>query len=368
MSEAILNNSGDRILHNDDKEIDDTRQGRAEPQVNALYLRGLRDYLQARQMCVADFLQEFGLAESLFDAARERIPVDLYERLLIKAGRVAGDPDIGLHVGEYIRPGHFGALGFAVMACRTAAEVYRRHERYEQLVASIGRSRYQRRGDEIHLTWDTGDQLLHRAVFDETLSSWVTFARWLVNQRDHSALRISFPYPRPQDVSNHERIFCCELTFSAPHATLVFPAAFMDLPLTQSDPAFSQLMAQRADEELKLLGGGDWIALVRSQIKDLLTEGEVSLSQVALRLKLSERALQRRLQEQSLSYQQLLEDTRKRLATDYVRNDRLSLSEVAFLLGFADQSAFNRAFRQWTGETPGRWRKQLNAASNAGGA
>ena len=348
-----------RILAYHDIPFDPTRQADSQGEVNALYLRGLRDYLLRRDVAPERFLAQFGLDASVFDASRRRLSTGLYERLLVSAGEALDDADVGLHVGECIRPGHYGVLGFAVMACRVAEEVYRRHARYEQLVASIGKSRYEPEGDDqIRLTWDTGQQRLHRAVFDETLASWVTFARWLVNRQDHDATCIYFPYPRPADIREHQRIFRCPLVFDAPLTALTFPRSYLDIPLAQSDPALCRLMDQRAEAELKALGGDDWLTRVRREIMTLLAEGEVSLGRVAGRLGISERALQRRLQEQGFSYQQVLDATRQTLALKYVRDEQFSLAEVAFLLGFADQSAFNRAFRQWTGETPGHYRRQ----------
>ncbi len=345
-------------MANSDSPLDPTRQSARTGEVSALYMRGLRDYLVRRDADPEAFLKPFVLDGSIFDAPRIRLSTQLYERLLMAAGDQMQDADVGLHVGECIRPGHYGVLGFAVMACRVAEEVYRRHARYEQLVASIGVSRYEPEGDDqIRLTWDTGAQRLHRSVFDETLASWVTFARWLVSRQDHDPTCVFFPYPRPDDIAEHERIFRCPLVFDAPLAALTFPRAYLSVPLAQADPALCRIMDQRAEAELRALGGDDWMTRVRREIMALLSEGEVSLSRVAQRLEISERALQRRLQEQGFSYQQVLDATRQTLAMDYVRDDQLSLAEVAFLLGFADQSAFNRAFRQWTGQTPGRYRR-----------
>ena len=344
-------------MANDDTTIDTARQPTETPQVNALYLRGLRDYLRQRGLDVAAFMRPFGLDEELFDEPRRRLPASLYEELMVAAGQLAEDPDVGLHVGEHIRPGHYGVLGFACMACREVSEVFRRHQRYETLVANIGVSRYETRGDQMHLIWDTGTGHFHRVVFDETLASWITFARWLVSEPLAPTL-IRLPYPQPANTEEHRRIFGCDLEFGAPLAEVVFPLDYLSMPLAQSDPELSRLMDRRADVELASLGGDEWIGRVRRQIMDLLAEGEVSLGQVAKRLAISERALQRRLQERGFSYQQVLEDTRRTLAIEYVSNPTLTLAEVAFLLGFADQSAFNRAFRNWTGETPGQHRRR----------
>lgn len=344
-------------MANDDNSIDRARQVPDEPQVNALYLRGLRDYLRQRGLDTAALMARFELDEALFDEPRRRLPAGLYEQLMVAAGELAGDADVGLHVGECIRPGHYGVLGFACMACREVSEVFRRHQRYETLVANIGVSRYEAHGDQMHLIWDTGTGHFHRVVFDETLASWVTFARWLVSE-PLSPTRIRFPYPRPNNIEAHQRIFACEIEFDAPLAEVVFPVAYLSLPLAQSDPELSRLMERRAEVELASLDDDEWIGRVRRQIMDLLAEGEVSLKQVAQRLEMSERAVQRRLQERGFSYQQVLEDTRRTLALEYVSNPTLTLAEVAFLLGFADQSAFNRAFRSWTGETPGQYRRR----------
>ena len=103
--------------------------------VSGNYLRGIADYLVKRQLDVAGFLAEFDLDTQSLEDASKRIPLTLYETMLERAGQRTGDDNAGLHIGECIKPGQYGALGLSVMSCRTAAEAFERHMRYETLVS-----------------------------------------------------------------------------------------------------------------------------------------------------------------------------------------------------------------------------------------
>ena len=103
----------------------------------------------------------------------------------------------------------------------------------------------------------------------------------------------------------------------------------------------------------------EFIIAVRRCIVSLLQEGEPTLERVAARLHLSARTLHRRLAERRLRFRELLDATRRELAESYLQDGRLSLAEVALLLGYAEQSPFTHAFKRWTGSTPFDWRKRV---------
>jgi AraC-like DNA-binding protein len=150
------------------------------------------------------------------------------------------------------------------------------------------------------------------------------------------------------------------VSFGNAMTSVRFSADFLRLPIRNSDPGLKALLEQQAEAQLKALPETDQFeetlnqALIRA-----LHDGVPTLEQVALRLSMSNRTLQRRLGERGLNYQALLDRTRSELARRYLADRNLSLSEIALLLAFSEQSAFNRAFKRWYGESPRRFRRSL---------
>ncbi|MDH3762549.1 MAG: helix-turn-helix transcriptional regulator [Gammaproteobacteria bacterium] len=97
---------------------------------------------------------------------------------------------------------------------------------------------------------------------------------------------------------------------------------------------------------------------MRSRISERLPTGRIDEVEIASSINLSQRSLQRRLAEQDLSFVRLLEDTRRDLSREYVRDPQRSINEVAYLLGFSEPGNFSRAFRRWYGQTPSQYRQQ----------
>jgi AraC-like DNA-binding protein len=154
----------------------------------------------------------------------------------------------------------------------------------------------------------------------------------------------------------------CAVSFDAPATRLRLPLAALALPLRSPDPLLLEMMERQAGQHLQRVETADGFERsVRGRITRLLREGTPDVDSVAAGLHTTTRTLHRRLAERGWNYQRLLADTRHRLAEDYLANPRLQLAEIALLLGYSEQSAFNRAYRQWTGRTPLQARRAARA-------
>ena len=156
-----------------------------------------------------------------------------------------------------------------------------------------------------------------------------------------------------------EAHFGCPVRYADNCTAVMLPATLLALPLAHTDLAMRALLEQQARALALALPTADALdrALQQALVRRL-PEGEVSLARVAADLHLSVRSLQRRLQQRGLSWRLLLERTRQHLAQAYLADSALQLGEIALLLGYSEQSAFNRAWRQWTGTTPLQWRRR----------
>lgn len=335
--------------------IDKTVQMK-ESQITAAYLRGLIDYLRSKHIPTDSFLQNHGISEDQISNFLFRLPIVKFAQLLDEAEQLTGDADIGLHVGEYIKPSQYGVLGLSVMNCRNFEEAVQRHMRYENLVSNVGHCEYNIRDDEVTLTWCTDARETSRHIAEENVSSWITFARW-ISATSISPTSISFQHDTPLSVVEHQRVFRCPIEFGAPNIAITFPAHYLQLPLRQHDPSMLAMLDDYAEKLLvKLEGDNDIVQKIKAVISEHLQSGDMTLSKVASTLGMSERNLQRKLKEQQCNYQKLVDDTRKMMALKLISNSQLDFADITYLLGFSDQSTFQRNFKKWTGVTPGTYR------------
>lgn len=285
----------------------------------------------------------------------ERVPVAEFYRLL--DGLVARtDASIGVRLGRQARPGSFSALGYLAMSSRTLGEAIALLPRFESLVLEQGLTELVPQGDDaIWLRWSTATPA-PAILEDFILAAWVSLGRWLTG-RDLVPSRVAFSHAAPADPSAFQAVFGTELTFAGPSAGVLFPRAWLDLPVLQADAELHALMLARA-EALQATPAvlGPYSRRVQALLPDLLPRQQATITAVAEALALSERTLRRRLAEENRSFQQLLLGQRQALARHYLRDPSLSLLEVALLLGYSEHSAFTAAFRQWQGMTPQQYR------------
>lgn len=341
------------------KSLQNTTASHIGGSVSANYLRGIRDYLIQHHEDVDAFFGVFDLDIDVLEDASQRIPRKTHQLMLLRAGELTQNPDVGLHTGECIKPGQYGVLGLSVMSCKNAQECFERHMRYEKLVADRAVSTYHYEGDQIRLSWDTHGLALGRETADENIASWVTFMRWITGQR-LNVTAVHFTHAQPDDLSQYQRIFECPVLFGQSMVELIFPASYSRLPIVQHDPVMRKMMDAHAEKLLAEFDHRDeFTSRVRTIIVKGLAIGEATLDEVARHLAITPRTLQRRMNERAETFKSVLDEVRRGLALTYIAQPSIDLAELAYLLGFSDQTAFQRAFKKWTGTSPGKYKKSL---------
>ncbi len=318
------------------------------------YLRGLLDYVQSRGLSAERLLE--GRQINLEDRDA-RLPESECAALFDRAAALLKDDAIGLHAGEQIRPGHYGALGYVAMNCATLGEALNGLRRYHALVLDVGPMEQAMENGQLVLSWDPDVAEPFRQLAEYNLAGLVTFARWISGSRNNP-LRIDFTYAAPVDLGEHQRVLGCPLRFSQDRYRLLMSVDWLAQPLIQPDAAMRAMMEQLAERHMQSLTRGDAISDARAAIARQLGEGDVELNAIAAQLHLSARTLQRKLQEANLSFTQLVDDVRRELAERYLADAKLDLVDIAFLLGYSEQSAFTRAYKRWTGRAPAASRNQ----------
>jgi len=203
-----------------------------------------------------------------------------------------------------------------------------------------------------------GERPIPRQRIEFIFVTVIGFCRWIA-RADIRPCAIELAYSTPSDLEPYRSAFRCPVSFDAERNSLTFSYADLNLSLPTSNPQLADLHERYAGEYLRHFDHAQTSYRVREAIVRRLPDGEPRRDEVAVELCMSERTLQRRLEEEKTSFVQLLDDTRRELADQYLGRLHLSLAQAAYLLGFADQSSFFRACRRWFKVSPGQYRNQL---------
>lgn len=295
----------------------------------------------------------------------EALPVERYIRFLDAAAGLLGHRGFGLEVGRRMQLSTFASYGLVLCACPDVRAALVQTQRFEGLAHDLGRSELGVEGDTAVYRWHS--PWLDRPGADQLVESVMmgihSFGHWLVGrQLPLSHLRFAHV---PADAATGEvysRLLGVPVEFGAPVTEARFPAALLDLPLANADasmfPALTQAAEARLSARLRETQEPPLVQALREDIAAQLMQGRATLALLAESRQLSARSLQRRLADTGHSFSQLLDEVRQELARRYLRQPELSLTDVAFLLGFSEQSSFNHAFKLWFGASPAAWRAQ----------
>lgn len=307
--------------------------------------------LEARGIDTAPIAERAGIDPGAL-GPESRVPRAALNRLWQLAVEATGDPAIGLEVSRHSAQTTFHALGYAVQASVTLKEAMERVIRYRRLIGDVLDLRLVDAGDRYRFQIDVSAEpgIPFQAV-DAIAATMARQARRLHAPRPCEPLAVTFAHPSPPSDEAYRRTFHAPVTFDAETNALEYARADVEDRL----PAGNAELARGNDEVLvRYLARFDTAlsSKVRRALVEALPDGAPSKETVARALGMSARNLQRHLAEEGTSFKEVLNEARVSLARSYVSDRRLSVTEIAFILGFADTSTFSRAFKRWTGLSP----------------
>ena len=288
----------------------------------------------------------------------KRTPVSVCEAMLQGAVEMTGDPHIGIKAALSADQGDYEVLEYTVTSASTVREAIECLIRYMRLVNDAARFRLDVIGPTAQLDLSTSIPLSQVSVEFKVAAVCVTARRWITHPQPY--LEIWFTHDEPGDLTDYRAAFGnTKLVFRAPKDALIMDTARLEQPLTHADQNLHHVLRTHADQLLQELPRTDSLSeRVRKHILDTMPDGTVSADRVASLLHMSRRTLTRHLAEESTTFRDLLEDTRQRMARQYLATTNMSASDVAFLLGFSEAAPFVRAFKRWTGKTPTEFRRE----------
>jgi len=287
---------------------------------------------------------------------------DYYTLLEKLANAEAGHPRFQIKSGASMRCEDYGAFGMAWKAAPNLRGSFERAERYSRLLTSVSTYTLQADDNDAYLILHRdghrrGLQLSNEA----TLASITTISRE-VSVNAFNPRAVYFKHEAPPSIRDYEEFFGCKVVFSSDRNALLLSPRVLDQKNRLGDKAMSRFFNSILNQELDKIGTDRPIKeLVQMQISQSFSGGAPRMRDVAQSLGMSERTLHRRLAKLGLTFQTLVEKSRRQMAEGLLQQTQYSLAEVAFLTGFSEQSAFTRAFKRWVGCTPASFRQERRA-------
>lgn len=334
------------------------------------WVKGLAEMFAARGVDVPRLFAAAGLPAARLENPDERFSADDVSRLWELAVAWTGDAALGLDRAVTLRHVNFDVVGYAMLSSpdlRTALQAF---AHYLALISDAATFQVLPApdGDAWLALGHTGNaRPVPRQRFAYGLLALSTLCQWLT-RRECRPRAVEFIFDAPPEIAAYQAAFACPLRFGQPENRLLLAACDLDAPLPSRNPALLALHEQVMHERLAALGRASTSWRVSEEIVRRLHRGEPRREDVAASLAMAERTLQRRLQAENTSFQQLVDEARRELARKYLADARYGFAEISDRLGFADSSNFFRACRRWFGLPPGQYREQLAAPAACAGS
>jgi AraC-like DNA-binding protein len=314
-----------------------------------------------------EFFQKAGFSVAHFMGPEARLPYRLVAESLASYVERTGDASVGLRAGSEVEVTDLEPLELAARCCQTVGDAIRLFSRFIALMNdAVEISLLDAGVDASLLRFRTIDSVPSLpAANDFMVATGIAFAQRAAGP-EQVALEVHFAHAHPSYASAYEQVVSGKLRFGMPHTGFLLPREWLERRMPRPQPEVLEVIEGALRRRVEELGQG-FRREVESHVVTLLPTGELSMPSVAHAMGISAATLSRHLASEGTTYVEIVDETRRELAFGYLRAGRLSMSEIAFLLGFAFVPAFIKAFRRWTGTTPSAYRqgKQIEEAAAA---
>ena len=307
----------------------------------------------------APVYRKAGINPALLKKSDARINIEHVDELWRLAVELLDDPCFGIKMTEHWHPSFVGALGYAWCASSTLRTALNRVVRYIHVVTEDLNIHLSETPDGLMVTTD-----LEKSIFtlpqhhDVVMSVLMHMCRFNFGEQLQPT-RITLAHEEPPCSDLVSEFFRVPVSFNATSSSLTLAKKDVDLTLSSGNKELALLHDEFLMKYLVEIKKGDIVQQIQSVIIENLPSGKVTDNLIAKELNLSERSLQRKLKEKGTTFRNELDNVREMAAIQYIKNPVNTMSDIAFLLGFSEQSAFSRAFKKWTGTSPMKYRNSL---------
>lgn len=329
------------------------------------YLYSLQAALTSLGHDPEPLLQRFRIDAPLLATPHARISIARFMRLGNAAIHLTGRADIGLLMGQHSQASHLGLAGLTAQCAPDLTQAFATLIRFERLSSQNYRGHSSFESPALRFYSISPYNAFNLFVVDSALSSRARLGQQLTDGKAR-LVAVHIEFPAPAYAERYQDYFGCPVLFEQQHNQLIWEPSSLGLALLQQAPATYRHLAALCSAQLQELTRQRGL---RERVEEILSpqlhRRLPTLGDVAQRLELPSWTLRRRLQQEAQTrFQDIIDETRQALAVSYIRDTELALGEIAFLLGFSSPGAFQRAFKRWTGQPPGQFRRQQRRAAN----
>ena len=343
----------------------EAKSSQSNLQVSASTAKSLAYFLLEKGFEEADIKAITKQELSQIESPDARLPLEAYQALWNEAIKFTGQDDLGLYLGTHPNDENMGLLGHIFFNNATLEKALRQYERFYKII-----------NEGMHVELAMDEHLVRiQYLCDEsgvycipdmerTLSVSVYRARQYISPQ----LRIehvAFQHSAPPYLNSYKAAFPCPVRFDEPHCEIVFQRRFLDYRLPHRSSYLHKLLTRHIESMLKRIAPKpSFKDRVKRAISKRMAKDSIDAEHIADALCMSRNTLYRRLKNEDVSFHDLVDEVRHAKAKKYLAAGKHSLSEIAFLLGFSELSAFSRAFKRWTGHSPANYMKQSSNKDN----
>lgn len=319
-------------------------------------MRGLTNFLQKQGVALERQLQVLSCEEGALNAQLTPFTTQDYQRLQQFGVEQTGIKNFGFQHGKSCYLGEWGLLGHIVMASDNLLQALTFQRRYQCLMSALGYAYHEQRENNVIMRWLSAPNT-DPNITEQVITAWVSFAftHTITNEKPVS---VHFVHEPMVDTQEYETFFGCEVHFNSQFNGLVVHSSSLELPLTNSNKEVLNVLCGHAENQLAEKKASASMVIIQQFVTEQLPHKVPSLQDIADHLGITSRQLQRKFQRDNTNLTELLEQVRKSLAIAYLSQTDHKLGYIARMLGYSEQSAFQRAFKRWTGDTPQSFRLQ----------
>jgi AraC-like DNA-binding protein len=333
---------------------------RSEPGTVAIcFVASALQSVRDRRLDADALLRQVGLSPALLQSPQARISAKHYGALWRLVAQTLDDEFFGQDTRR-MKAGSFAMMCHALLGCKTLSHALERSLRFYALILDDISGSLERRGAEARLELHDRSAAPRREFAHEVLLMLLHgVCCWLVGRRI-PIQRAQFAYPEPPYGAEYRTMYSSNLEFRAPRTAIVFDASYLDLPIVQNERTVKEFLRIAPENILvKYKNGSSLGARIRRRLRQSLPGELPEFEALAGEMNMTPATLRRRLHEDGTSFQAIKDQLRRDLAISHLSHSKRSTMDIGLELGFSERSAFHRAFKKWTGASPGEFRRRL---------